>query len=189
MTSPARRWTDANGGTPREVGVRIAGRGGQGVMLAGLLLAQAGMNDGLHVVQTQAYGPEARLGAAKSDVILSPTQVGYPEVTSPDVFLCLSHDALAAFGQSTRPGALSIIEERAGDGPGAAGTILLPLIATARDCGATIATNIVALGALVGRSGIVSEQAMRDALAARVAPESLAANLRAFDAGLALADD
>jgi 2-oxoglutarate ferredoxin oxidoreductase subunit gamma len=169
------------------VGVRIAGRGGQGVMLAGLLLAQAGMDDGLHVVQTQSYGPEARLGAAKSDVILSRDQIAYPEVIYPDVFLCLSRDAFAAYSAGVPSGALSIIDERGASGLAMADAIVLALTVAARDCGAAFATNIVGLGVLVGVSGIVSERSLRGALAARVSPESLDANLRAFAAGLALA--
>jgi len=168
-------------------GVRIAGRGGQGVMLAGFLLAQAAMTDGLHVVQTQSYGPEARLGAAKSDVILSGTEIAYPEVLSPDVFLCLSHDAFVAYAHSVSPEATSVIDERAAHGFETATAILLPLTHTARECGAALATNIVGLGAVVGIAGLVSEQSLREALAARVAPDSLALNTRAFDAGLRLA--
>jgi 2-oxoglutarate ferredoxin oxidoreductase subunit gamma len=133
------------------IGVRVAGRGGQGAMLAGFLLAQAGMNDGLQVVQTQSYGPEARLGATKTDVILSPSEIAYPEVVSPDVFLCLSYDAFIAYAHLSAPGAVSIIEERAVAGSLAADdAIVLPLTDTARECGAAIATNIVALGALIG---------------------------------------
>jgi len=171
----------------RAMGVRIAGRGGQGVMLAGFLLAQAAMTDGLHVVQTQSYGPEARLGAAKSDVIVSPTEIAYPEVVAPDVFLCLSHDAFAAFSDSARPGALSIIDERAAHGFETDEAIVLPLAETARECGAVLATNIVGLGALVALARPTSEQSMREALAARVAPESLTLNTAAFTAGLKLA--
>lgn len=156
-------------------------------MLAGFLLAQAAMEDGLHVVQTQSYGPEARLGAAKSDVILSPSEIAYPEVIAPDVFLCLSHDALAAYGSSVEAEATSIIDERAVGELETDGAILLPLADTARECGAALATNIVGLGALVGIAHLVTERSLREALAARVAPESLALNTRAFTAGLRLA--
>jgi 2-oxoglutarate ferredoxin oxidoreductase subunit gamma len=171
----------------RATGVRIAGRGGQGVMLAGFLLAQAAMTDGLHVVQTQSYGPEARLGAAKSDVIVSPTEIAYPEVLAPDVFLCLSHDAFAAYSESVQPGALSIIDDRAAHGFETHAAIVLPLAETARDCGAVLATNIVGLGALIGLAAPTSEQSLREALAARVAPDSLTLNTSAFTAGLKLA--
>jgi 2-oxoglutarate ferredoxin oxidoreductase subunit gamma len=177
------------------VGVRFAGRGGQGIMLAGFLLAQAAMTDGLHVVQTQSYGPEARLGAAKSDVIVSATEIAYPEVLAPDFFLCLSHDAYVAYSHTVGPSAISVTEERAvseleGLGPTHPPTIavVLPLIDTARECGAALSTNIVALGVLVGIAGLVSERSMREALAARVAPESLALNTYAFESGLRLAE-
>ena len=157
-------------------------------MLAGFLLAQAGMNDGLQVVQTQSYGPEARLGATKTDVILSPREIAYPEVVLPDVFLCLSYDALAAYGHLIAPEGMSIIDERAVTGGlSADGAIILPLTDTARELGAAIATNIVALGALVGTTGFVTERSMSEALAARVAPEHLALNTQAFNAGLQLA--
>ena len=167
--------------------VRIAGRGGQGVMLAAFLLAQAAMQDGLHVVQTQSYGPEARLGAAKSDVILSSAEIAYPEVLAPDVFLCLSHDAVVAYAQGVEAGAVSVVDERAALGFETDGWILLPLMQAARECGAALATNIVGLGALVGITGLVSERSMQEALATRVAPDSLALNTKALAAGLRLA--
>jgi 2-oxoglutarate ferredoxin oxidoreductase subunit gamma len=172
----------------RAVGVRLAGRGGQGVMLAAFLLAQAGVEDGLQVVQTQSYGPEARLGAAKSDVILSPDEISYPEIVTPDVFLCLSHDAYVAYAPGVGERALSLIDERAvsggnGDGDGA---ILLPLTDTARACGAALATNMVGLGALIAIADLVSKRAILEALASRVAPDSLALNTKAFEAGVRL---
>lgn len=168
------------------IGVRLAGRGGQGVMLAGFLLAQAAMEDGLHVVQTQSYGPEARLGAAKSDVILSPDEIAYPEVLAPDIFLCLSHDAFAAYGHSVGPEALSIIDERAARGFELEGAIVLPLADAARECGAAIATNIIGLGVVVGITQLISERSLREALAARLAPDSLALNTQALTTGLRL---
>ena len=156
-------------------------------MLAGFLLGEAAMTDGLNVVQTQSYGPEARLGAAKTDVILSPTEIAYPELVAPDVFLCLSHDAFVAYSPSVGPGAVSVIDERAASGLEVGHAIVLPLADTARTCGAALATNIVGLGALLGIAGLVSERSLREALAARVAPDSLALNTRAFAAGLQLA--
>lgn len=173
--------------TDETTGVRLAGRGGQGIMLAGFLLAQAAMADGMHVVQTQSYGPEARLGAAKSDVILSRSEIAYPEVLAPGVFLCLSSDAFAAYASTVGPEATAIIDERAVSGVDAPGGVILPLTDTARECGAALATNIVGLGALVGIMGLVTERSLHEALAARVAPASLSLNTRAFTAGLRLA--
>ena len=169
------------------VGVRLAGRGGQGVMLAGFLLGEAAMMDGLNVVQTQSYGPEARLGAAKTDVILSPAEIDYPEVVAPDVFLCLSHDAYVAYSQTAGPEAVSVIDAHAAGGLDTGEAIVLPLADTARACGAALATNIVGLGALVAIAGLVSERSLRQALAARVSPASLELNTKAFSAGLRMA--
>jgi 2-oxoglutarate ferredoxin oxidoreductase subunit gamma len=156
-------------------------------MLAGFLLAQAGMMDGLHVVQTQSYGPEARLGAAKSDVILSRSEIAYPDLSAPDIFLSLSHDALAAYGHSISPEALCVVDDRAARGLSPPGALVLPLTDTARECGASMAANIVGLGVLVGIAGVVSERSLRAALSARVAPDSLALNTKALEAGLRLA--
>lgn len=173
--------------TAVQTGVRIAGRGGQGVMLAGLLVAQAAIDDGLEVVQTQSYGPEARLGAAKSDVILSREPIAYPEIGAPDLFLCLSHDAFTAYGHDMTPETLLIMDSRAAHGLDVGEAVLVPMVDTARDCGATIAANIVGLGFLLGLTSVVSERSLRRALAARARPESLDSNMRALDAGLALA--
>ncbi len=170
-----------------QVGVRIAGRGGQGVMLAGLLVAQSAIDDGLEVVQTQSYGPEARLGAAKSDVILSPEAIAYPEISSPDVFMCLSHDAFTAYSRDVTAATLLIVDSRAAAGLGVGEALLVPMIDTARDCGSPIAANIVGLGFLLAVTRVVSERSLRRALSARARPESLDTNMRALDAGLALA--
>lgn len=169
------------------IGVRFAGRGGQGIMLAGFLLAQAAMADGLHVVQTQSYGPEARLGAAKSDVIMSPTGIAYPEVLAPDALLCLSRDALAAYSHGMGSKALSVVDEQAARGLDPRNAVVLPLTRIAREAGAAFATNVVGLGVLVGLADLVSERSLREALAARVAPQSRALNMDAFEAGLQLA--
>lgn len=89
---------------PRDpIQVRFAGAGGQGVMLAGVLTAEAGMHDGLHVVSTQSYGPEARLGAAKSEVVLSRHEIVLPDVRVPDVVVCLSVGRVSQARPPPRP--------------------------------------------------------------------------------------
>jgi len=173
------------------VQIRFAGTGGQGVMLAGVLVAEAGMHDGLHVVSTQSYGPEARLGAAKSEVILSRHEIVLPEVRVPDVTVCLSSDAYRKHGRPLAAGGLRIVDERAIP-PGEESTpdtVVLPLLATARDLGpgGELSANVVALGAFVALSGAVTETSLRRALRSRVKPALLEQNERAFAAGLALA--
>lgn len=173
------------------VQVRFAGTGGQGVMLAGVLVAEAGMHDGLRVVSTQSYGPEARLGAAKSEVVLSRQEIVLPEVRVPDVLVCLSSDAWRKHGRPLAAGGLRIVDERAIP-PGEESTpdtVVLPILATARDLGpgGELSANVVALGAFVALTGAVSEASVRRALASRIKPALLDQNERAFAAGLALA--
>ena len=79
---------------PKKAEIRIAGLGGQGVVLAGHILGKAAVNDGMHVVQTQSYGAEARGSAAKSEVIISNRKIGFPMVRKSDVLVAMSQTAL-----------------------------------------------------------------------------------------------
>ena len=94
----------------KSVQVRLSGAGGQGLITAGVILAEAAMLDGRNVVQTQTYGPEARLGSSKAEVIISSGVIAYPEVTSPDVLICLSADAARKYGPRVRPDTLVIFD-------------------------------------------------------------------------------
>ena len=72
--------------------IRIAGFGGQGVILAGIVLGKAAsLYDGLYAVQTQSYGPEARGGASRAEVVISDEEIDYPKVQSPDILVAMSH--------------------------------------------------------------------------------------------------
>jgi 2-oxoglutarate ferredoxin oxidoreductase subunit gamma len=170
--------------------VRFAGAGGQGVMLAGVLIAEAGMHDGLHVVSTQSYGPEARLGAAKSEVVLSRHEIVLPDVRVPDVVVCLSVDAYRKHGRPLAAGGVRIVDERAippGEQPDP-DTVTLPLVASARGLGpgGELTANVVALGAFVALTGVVTEASVRRALRDRIKPALLEQNERALAVGLAL---
>ena len=163
--------------------VRFSGEGGQGVILAGVLLADAAGSEGLHVVQTQSYGPEARGGACKAEVVLSANEIAFPEVVVPDAVVCLSAEAMRSYTE-VKPGGLRLVEERAllGKRPGDR-DIVLPIVRTANEAGGEITVNVVALGALAGLTGIASREAILAALRRRVKPDLLALNERALDAG------
>lgn len=97
--------------TSGPVQVRIAGYGGQGVVLAGMLLGRAAsLYDGKEAVFMQSYGPEARGGASSADVIISDTPVDYPLVTEPDVLMCLFQEAYMCYRKGLKPGGLLILE-------------------------------------------------------------------------------
>lgn len=169
--------------------VRLSGRGGQGLILAGLVLAEAGSREGLHVVQTQSYGPEARLGASKSDVILSRSEIAFPGVTEPDVLLCLSRDAFLKYGATVAQGGWRVVDRQVAAEVPVGDAIVLPLVDTAQSLGDVIVTNIVALGALVALSGAVGESTLRDTLRGRVKSHLVELNERALAAGWKLGVD
>lgn len=166
--------------------VRFSGAGGQGVILAGVLLADAACAEGLQVVQTQSYGPEARGGACKSEVVLSTGPIAFPEVDRPDAVVCLSAEAMRKFAVSA-PGSIRLVDESAcaGQQP-AAEDVVLPIARTAAEAGGELVVNVVALGALAGLTGIVSPQAILAGVRQRVRPEALALNQRALEAGVRL---
>ena len=169
--------------------IRIGGYGGQGIVLAGTLLGKAAsLYDGKEAVFTQAYGPEARGGASRADVIISDQPIDYPYVTAPDVLVVLFQAAYASFARALKPGGVLIVEEdlvRLGDSAPPAS--LLPATRMAEELGNRIVTNVVVLGFLVGRTGVVSREAAERALRATIKPGALDLNLRAFDAGFARA--
>jgi 2-oxoglutarate/2-oxoacid ferredoxin oxidoreductase subunit beta len=166
--------------------VRFSGEGGQGVILAGVLLADAACAEGLQAVQTQSYGPEARGGACKSEVVLSAEAIAFPEVDRPDVVVCLSPEAIRKY-PALAPGGVRLIEERASEGRGpGAHDIVLPMLQAAMEAGGAVAVNVVALGALAGLTGIVSREALLAVLRGRVRPDFLPLNERALEAGLRL---
>ncbi len=172
------------------VQIRFGGYGGQGIVLAGTLLGKAAsLYDGKEAVFTQAYGPEARGGASRADVIIADEPVDYPYVTQPDVLVALFQEAYNLFGGQLKPGGLLIVEEdlvRLGEPAPPAS--LLPATRMAEELGNRIVTNVIVLGFLVAMTGVVSRGAAEQALRETVKPNALELNLRAFDAGFARAD-
>lgn len=165
---------------------RLSGSGGQGLQLAAVILAEAATASGKEVVQTQSYGPEARGGASRSEVIISDWPIDFPDLESPDVTLCLSQPAWESFAGGTRRGGLVVYESElvtaaAIDGVASYGA---PFTAIARrEAGTPLAANVVSLAALAQISGALPREALEEALRARLPERLLEANLKAFAAG------
>ena len=97
--------------SPQRIEIRLAGEGGQGMILAGIILAEAAaMFDGKNVVQTQSYGPEARGGASKSEVIIAEGEIDYPEVISADVLMVMSQEACDKYTHDLREGGILLVD-------------------------------------------------------------------------------
>jgi 2-oxoglutarate ferredoxin oxidoreductase subunit gamma len=173
----------------RRYEVRLAGTGGQGAILAGILLAEAAMRDDKNVAQTQSYGPEARGGASKSEVIISKGEIDYPKVIEADITLCMSQEACDKYSSQLREGGLLILDEDHVSRAPTTRAVRASMTSLAREVtGREITANVVGLGLLVGLTGIVSRQALEDAVRARVPKGTAELNLKALAAGYETAE-
>jgi len=169
--------------------IRLAGEGGQGMILAGIILAEAAaIYDGLNAVQTQSYGPEARGGASRSEVILAQGEIDHPEVIEADVLVALSQEACDKFASKVKANGLLIVDEDKVERLPSHAAIRVPIARLAFETtGKAITANTVALGVLVGLTGIVSRPAIEAAVLARAPQGTEAMNRQALAAGFAAA--
>lgn len=165
--------------------VRLAGAGGQGLILAGLILAEAAaIYDGKNVAQTQSYGPEARGGASRSEVIISDEEIDYPKVTEADLLLALSQEACDKYVRDLKEGGTLIVDTVHVQRVPTTRVYKLPITRIAEETtGRRITANMVGLGVIVSLTKIVSRQAIEAAVAARVPEGTQDLNLKALAAG------
>jgi 2-oxoglutarate ferredoxin oxidoreductase subunit gamma len=171
------------------VQVRFSGAGGQGLITAGVILAEAAMLEGRNVVQTQTYGPEARLGSSKSEVIISSARIAYPEVTVPDVLLCMSQEAARRYLARVHSETMVIVDSAnvPADIATPGKVIRLAITDAAIKIGSKVVANTLALCALNTLVPLVSRDALLRAIVARVPAKFRDLNQRAAEAGEALA--
>jgi len=170
--------------------IRLAGEGGQGMILAGIILAEAAaIYDNKNATQTQSYGPEARGGASKAEVVIDQGEIDHPEVILADVLVAMSQEACDKYaGNLKKDGILIVDQERVGRVPSNR-AIKVPITRLAQESsGKSITANVVALGVLVGLTGVVSRQAIIQAVAARAPKGTEDMNQAALSAGFAAAD-
>lgn len=171
------------------IGVRFSGVGGQGIVLAGRLLGKAAsLFDGKDAVCTQSYGPEARGGASRADVVISDHRVDYPFVIDADVLAVFFQEAYMMFRSHLKNDGLLLVDDLLVQ-PDAddANLHLVPATRTAEKLGTRMAANVVMLGYLVGATGIVSIDAVEQSIRTSLKPGILDLNLKAFESGLTLA--
>lgn len=168
----------------------IGGFGGQGILFAGQVLAQAALDEGLHVTWLPSYGPEMRGGSASCTVVVSDRPIGSPIVDVADILIALTPPALARYqALVARDGLIvlnsSLIEAEPRDDVEAAG---VPCSEMARDAGDDRVVSVVALGAAMARRPIVAAASVRHALravSAKAGADAVERNAHAFDTGLA----
>jgi 2-oxoglutarate ferredoxin oxidoreductase subunit gamma len=172
--------------------MRLSGEGGQGLVLAGKILAEAAaIYDEKNATQSQSYGPEARGGASKSDVIISDGEIDFPKAESPDLLLALTQEALDKYHKDLKPGGLLVVDAESVTRlpEGNFRVVKIPFLSLAREkLGKVVVANIVALGVLVRLGKVVTESAAEQAILARVPRGTEELNRKAFRLGLEVAD-
>jgi len=170
--------------------IRVAGFGGQGVVLAGVLLgAAAVIYDDKHAVQSQSYGAASRGGGARSEVIISDEPIMYPSVTKPDIMVAMSAEAIAKYVDDMKSGAILVVDEDLVKDAKRDDCRLYKVPASriaVNELGRGMVANIVMAGFLVGLTKIVSERAMEEAIRTNVPKGTEEINLKAFTRGLEL---
>lgn len=170
--------------------VRLAGEGGQGMILAGVILAEAAaVYDGLNAVQTQSYGPEARGGASRSEVIIAHGEIDYPKVMAADLLVCMSQEACEKFYTQVKEDAIILVDSTHVSRVPSHWAVPVPITQIAQQTtGRTITASIVALGLAAGLTDIVTRSALEKAVRERVPAGSEEMNLKALEAGFAEAE-
>jgi len=174
---------------PKRTEIRIAGLGGQGVVLAGHILGKAAVNDGFHVVQTQSYGAEARGSAAKSEVIISDQKIGFPMVRKSNVLIAMSQTALDKHLKDLKENGVLIIDEDMIKKIALVKARVFKVAATRTaetEFKSKMYGNMVMLGALTKLTNIVTQNGIEKAIQESFKGEAGEKNVLAFRAGLSL---
>ncbi len=164
----------------------LGGFGGQGIILAGHILGQAAaIHDGKNATMTQDYGPEARGGACRTQVVISDEQVSYPYVEDPSVVAVMSQEAYSKYADGLDRDTLLLIDEDLvkPEKPPKGKAFAIPATRIAQELGRTAVANIVMLGFLTALAGVVSVDAMKKSLLSSVPKGTEELNQKAFDRG------
>ncbi len=173
--------------------VRLSGEGGQGLVLAGKVLAEAAaIYDDKNATQSQSYGPEARGGASRSEVIISDEDIDYPKAVNIDLLLALTQESVNKYHADLKDDGILLVDADAcSEIPeGGFKVYRVPIIEIAREkVGKVLVANIVALGVITELAKVVTREAVEAAILARVPKGTEELNLSAFKAGVEAAQE
>lgn len=173
--------------------VRISGFGGQGIVLAGVILARAAAiyNNG-EATQTNSHGAESRGGACVSDVVISPEKIDYPMCVAPEVLVCMSPESATRYVPAIKPGGTLIVDEDLVPSPPAGQySRMIQVPATrvaAEELNKKLVANVVMLGALVGIEPVVTRESMEKAVLESAPKGTEQLNLQALRRGFELGE-
>lgn len=166
----------------------FSGSGGQGVITAAIILAEAAViQQGLNATQSQSYGAAARGGSTRSDIIISDKEIDFPEVTQPNILVCLTQDAYNTYASVIRPGGILLSDSRFVQTTRKvdAKQIKLPMYdSVMKKIGKPVVFNICMLGALVSITEVIKPKVVLDAVVAKVPKDFIGLNTQAFELGM-----
>jgi 2-oxoglutarate ferredoxin oxidoreductase subunit gamma len=168
--------------------IRLAGFGGQGVILSAIVLGKAAsIYQGAFATMTQNFGPEARGGACSAQLVLSDSPVLYPYVTIPDILVVMSQEAYVRFASELKDGGIMIVEQdlvRVAGLKQGVKVYSIPATRIAEELGKRMVLNSVMVGFFTAITQLLEPDAVRKAVADSVPPSSRELNLKAFEKGL-----
>jgi 2-oxoglutarate ferredoxin oxidoreductase subunit gamma len=171
--------------------IRLSGSGGQGIILASIILAEAaGIFEGYQVSQTQSYGPQARGGRCKAEVVISKKQIDYPKAMQLDMMLAMNQASCDAYCYDFKYNGLLIIDSTLVEQVPTSRVVALPFTQIANELtGKNLVANIVGLGALGHFCPIISVKSLEKALSVRVPKGTKDINRKALLAGIKAAQE
>lgn len=171
----------------------FSGSGGQGVITAAIILAEAAViHEGMNATQSQSYGAAARGGSTRSDIIISDSEINFPEVTQPNILVCLTQDAYNSYSSIIRPGGILLTDSRYVQTTRKvdAKQIELPMYdAVMEKIGKPVVFNICVLGTLISITEVIKPKSVMAAIADKVPKDFIELNGRAFELGMELGSD
>lgn len=175
----------------KQVEIRLTGSGGQGLILGGIIMAEAALLDGKNAIQSQSYGPEARGGASKAEVIISENDIDFPKVEVPDLLLALTQVAADKYADDIKADGILLVDASVTlpEGIKAGKIIQIPILQTATEViGKPMVANIIAMGAIQQILNSVSKESLEEAVLNRVPKGTEELNRRALAEGYRLVE-
>lgn len=169
--------------------IRLSGSGGQGVILAAIIIADAAIEQGLNAIQTQSYGPEARGGASKAEVIISTEEINYPKILNANILLSLTQNSYDKYVSSLGKDGILIVDDHIKLKKDEPFTVYsLPILKNAQEKFETsMVANIISVGAIYALLGdIIEKDLMVESIVSRVPPVTVRKNIDAFEEGIRL---
>ena len=165
--------------------LRLSGSGGQGMIFAAVVLGEAiGLAEGKNVVQSQSYGPEARGGASKADVVVSANEIFYPKAMKLDLLLAMTQESLDSYLKDLKEGGVLIVDTSLVTNIPVENYYGLDFTRLARnEVGHIMVANVIALGAICALTGVVGKEALTEAVLARAPRGTEDKNRKAIEVG------